>query len=674
MFILTGKLSAQVSYGGKPYPYETRKAVHEMVRMPGFDYNQVLKEIKSSEIPDGKKPLPVAWNYEVNFNTSNSGYWQQTDDGVRLWRLEIYSEEAFAIGIFFNEFLLQEGARIFIYNPEQTDIRGSFDHRSNKISGNLPVSFIPGEKVIIELQVSEKLIDFGRLEVGTVSHAFIDLFGISDYKDGRYGLSGNCNVDINCPSGEFWQEVKRSVCRIIFKRSTTSLSELCTGTLINNTNSDGVPYLLTANHCISTAFSAESAVFYFEYESPECDGPDGQVNRTTAGSVIKATSDSLDFSLLLLSEDIPESYNPYFAGWTRTTSPASSSVCIHHPMGDVKKISVENDPVTSQYQPVNPPSWLNESVPNGFWRVTRWDEGATEGGSSGSPLFNNNKMIVGNLTGGDATCANPVNDYFSKFHMCWDYYSPSTKQLKSWLDEKNTGSLAVIGYDPFFIPGPTANIMEIIAHSTDHEYFKEAILLTDLAADLTDKGPYTVFAPVDKAFKDLPPTTFNTLFSTSSDDLLFIVRNHILNAELNTQDLTDGRLLEASSGRMLEITNKNNLFVDYANIIVKDINALNGVVHFIDAVLLLMEDTDDSFLIFPNPAIEEFWLTSDGIMTGSRMKIYSTNGILIADYEIKEEKLARFKVPEFSSGVYIITIEHNNRLIKKKLVIAKSPN
>jgi len=127
-------------------------------------------------------------------------------------------------------------------------------------------------------------------------------------------------------------------------------------------------------------------------------------------------------------------------------------VCIHHPQGDVKKISIDNGPVTAEYQNPIPLDlhWLyDESLPQAFWRVIKWETGTTEGGSSGSPLFNQNQLIVGNLTGGQADCSNSVNDYYSKFHMGWDYYSNYSKQLKHWLDPESTGITNLVGFNPY---------------------------------------------------------------------------------------------------------------------------------------------------------------------------------------------------------------------------------
>lgn len=668
------KLTGQVSYGGKPYPVMERKVSKGIERMPLFDYSWVLSEMESDEKREGRKTLPVAWNYEVNYDPYNSGYWQEMNDGTRVWRMEIFSENAFAVSVFFEEFMLLPGARVFLFDPLQQEILGSFDHRSNKPSGSFPVAHISGDRLVVELQVDKGIKGFGDLRIGSVSHAFADIFGGPDKKDGYFGRSGGCNVDINCPSGDDWQSVKRAVCRIIFKRGTSGTSELCTGTLINNTSRDQTAYLFTANHCIDKDFPAQSAVFYFGYESPNCNGFDGMTNKTIAGSSLLSTSDSLDFSLLLLSEDIPDSYNPYYSGWSLSSNPSTSSVSIHHPLGDVKKIATDTDPVSGFPQAVNPPSWLKESITNGFWRVERWEEGTTEGGSSGSPLFNPNKQLVGNLTGGDATCTNPVNDYFSKFHLCWDYYPDSVKQVKYWLDRQSLGLSAMGGLDPYYYFDSTKTIMEIINEIDELNTFNSFLLNSNQQFVLSGQGPFTVFAPVEDAFSGLSDNTLRFLLEEPSEKLTDIAGYQIVNNKLKFSDLYDGLLLTTLSDYNIRVTEKEEgIFVDNARISIPDIVASNGIIHLTDAFLFPSGTSPDPLGIFPNPASGELYISSKEMsLKGSRVQLFSLNGSLIEEYIIRDESFTPINISHLQTGVYLVKIIADRIIFVDKLVITRS--
>jgi V8-like Glu-specific endopeptidase len=453
---------SQLPHGGKPYPFSTLKSSLSPMVLSGFDMQQAIDSSLSDAAVSGKKPFRFAWNYTLDLSPENSGVWTEMPDGKRIWRIHLSSPGAYGVNIDFSKYYLEPGCMVFLYPPDQEKFIGGFNYQNNNTSQTLPTSFINGEDVIIELQTDPGVYNYGSLKIGGLSHAYIDVFG---QNLNSTSTSGSCNININCTEGKDWQLIKKAVCRITFK--VGSSTEYCTGTLINNSRLDTIPYLLTANHCIRTASQAASAVFRFDYEIDTCGKKTMTASFNLAGSELLATSDSIDFTLLRLSEKPPDSYKPYYAGWSLSQTPATSAICIHHPQGDVKKISVENNGLTSEYQNPIPSQllWLtNQSVPQAFWRVVSWEKGTTEGGSSGSPLFDQNKLIVGNLTGGAANCTSAVNDYFSKFYVGWDYYSLVSKQLKHWLDPDNSGITNLRGFNPFGLPDTVAVVEPVFTN------------------------------------------------------------------------------------------------------------------------------------------------------------------------------------------------------------------
>lgn len=428
---------SQMSYGGRPSQLNTTDLREiPVIRMPLFDIHKYLRDLES-EAESRLKPMVFAKPFDLDVDPEKDGEWTETEDGSRIWRVILYSRGALSMNIIFSKFMLKEGVSVFVYDTRRTDVKGSFDRRNNQLSGSLAVAPVRGDRLIVEMQVEPGISDFGELVIGRLNH---DFRGIIGSKDGQFGLSGDCNIDISCPPGNQWQTEKNAVVRLYINGI-----ELCTGVLVNNTANDGKPYLLTAHHCVPDSANAANTVFVFGYESLFCNGEDGSVINSLSGSDLLATQENLDFSLLILRDTPPRSYQPWYAGWDRSGQTPESTVSIHHPNGDVKKISVDNDPpLTNTFEDLG-----EKYTQNGHWKIEKWEMGTTEGGSSGSPLFQNNGQVIGLLTGGDARCGFSENDYYSKFSLAWDLYEGDSSQLKPWLDSLGTDIQSVQGINPY---------------------------------------------------------------------------------------------------------------------------------------------------------------------------------------------------------------------------------
>jgi len=377
------------------------------------------------------KPIEVHKDF---FNLAS----QTEEAGETVRRLRISSTGAYSLGIWFETFFLTPGASLSIYHPKGHKLLGPLTHIHNKGFGSLMVQSLPGDELILEFRTCDKKTE-NFLTIGSVYYDFMNLPNILKEKSAMgYGSSGLCNIDINCSEGEAWQQTKKSVCKITYN------GWLCTGTLMNNVKEDGTPYLLTANHCISTDFDANNAVFYFNYENEVCGGTQEPLPQTLSGATLVATAPEqrLDFSLLKLSVLPPPHYDVYYAGWNADSTTAGKGVSIHHPQGDVKKISSPRyEPVTGNYG-----AGYDD---NSHWQITEWEAGTTEGGSSGSPLFDHQHRVVGDLTGGDASCSYNYNDFYAKMSLSWDTYSSPENQLKTWLNNWKLPIVKWNGLRPF---------------------------------------------------------------------------------------------------------------------------------------------------------------------------------------------------------------------------------
>lgn len=425
----------QISQGGSPLEIvHLKSAGVPVIDMPAFNVDVEQKSASMEQSEENRlKPFKFAHAFQVSLNTTNSGKWYVSDQGFYIWRLIIRSKGARSINLIFDHFKLPENARLFVFNKKENYVLGAFTAFNNKASGKFAVSPVAGDEITVQYEITSKNISNNDFEIIRVNHDFIGILKSGDRRPLYPKIADDCNIDVNCALGADWSEVKNSVCRLIVNGK-----EICTGTLINNTAEDQKPYVLSAAHCYDKWEYAETSVYVFNYESPYCAPLDGDPSNSISGALMKAQFDSMDFALAELSLIPPPTFRPYYAGWERSVTLPDTTVSIHHPQGDIKKIAMDEDPPEIA-------DFNSSYIKNGFLKILRWDEGVTEEGSSGGPLFNMDKNIIGSLTGGLAICSNPINDYFERFSKSWDYRSDSAKQLKYWLDPLNLNKQTLAG-------------------------------------------------------------------------------------------------------------------------------------------------------------------------------------------------------------------------------------
>jgi len=405
-------------------------------QLPTFDLQKVInEEIKNRKDKTGR--YMFGYEHITAYSLSNSGVWTVLENGDKIWMLKLKSEQALSINIVFDDFYLPKGATLHVYNPTKTTINGAYTSANNNVQNVLGTDLVKGDEMIVEYYEPKSVAGKGRLLIGMVVHGFEDINGW--YKNQlKVNESGACNMDVICADTNVWGNEIRSVARVL------NGGGLCSGTLVNNTLRDGTPYFLTANHC--NPQSMGSAVFRFNYNSPICgsqivsDSQTATTNDIINGSSFKARNPNSDFGLIELNSIPPSNYRVYYAGWNNSGDIPNSTVGIHHPSGDVKKISFDDDsPVSGN---------MSTAATNAEWRILAWDRNTTtEGGSSGSGLWDENHLLVGQLHGGQATCSNSINDYYGKIAVSWNGNS-ATSRLKDWLDPNNSGVATLKGYDP----------------------------------------------------------------------------------------------------------------------------------------------------------------------------------------------------------------------------------
>lgn len=427
-FFMLTTARAQISFGGTPIGLSHAGmglSAAPVTELPPVDRDAMLAEDEQRMADGVKGPFRFGVNHAVNLGLDNSGTWGTLADGTRIWRVAVRCPGAFSINFEFGEYVVPEGAKIFVYNEGGGQL-GAFTAASAAGRHTMGVAQLAGDNITVEYEEPAAVAGQGRLRITQVTHAYRNIMG--DDPGRSLGESGSCNNNVICPEGDLWRDEIAAVAMI-----TVGGSGICTGTLINDCASDGTPYFLTANHCTSNGTSnVGNWVFRFKWESPTCTPTtNGPTNKTVSGAQLLVNSAGSDVALLRLNTAPPANYNVYYAGWDASGDLPEGQTCIHHPSGDIKKISFDNDPA-------------EHGTMSGAqcWQILGWDDGTTEPGSSGSCLLDQDHRIIGQLYGGQASCGNNVNDYFGRFDVSYPLLEP-------WLGSCAT---AIDGYDPNSIP------------------------------------------------------------------------------------------------------------------------------------------------------------------------------------------------------------------------------
>ncbi len=439
IIIWVSPVFSQISQGGTPRSFSMQLDSKQAAQVPVIQMIDVDVDSLRAEdaINDSLKDRPWRFgeNLFVDIDVKADGQLIQMPNGDKIYRVSIYSPEAVSINLTFDRYHLPAGADLFVYNSDRSDVLGAFTEQNNQDNGIFATALVKGDFITIEY-FEPATVDFpGEVHLFRVTHGYR---GIKEFTK-AFGDAGSCNVNVACPQSAGWENQIKSVCMLV-----SGGSGFCTGSLVNNTANDGTPYVLTANHCYS---DPTSWVFYFNWQSATCTNPGtSPTYNQISGSTLKARNAASDFCLVQMNSTPPSSYGVYYSGWNRAADATISgtSYGIHHPQGDIKKISWTTIALTTT-------DYLGTTNPGdgSHLRVTSWADGTTtEGGSSGSPLFDANHRIVGQLHGGYADCGNTSSDYYGRFSVSWTGGGTSTTRLSDWLDPMGNETTTLDGYDP----------------------------------------------------------------------------------------------------------------------------------------------------------------------------------------------------------------------------------
>ncbi len=436
--LLVAQLSFAQSIDERIAP--ARQPLHEveLVMMPALN-NAALLQAELERRGPGIAPR-FAETFAVNITPETHGNWETLPNGNAVWRLRILSSDAYSINLGFGKYVMPRNGSLIVYSPNQKRVMGPFTPADNEEHEELWTPIFDGEQLVIEVQLPAEERSELQLQLKSINHDFIGFSSMA--------MSGSCNLDVICGDADGWgivdqyRDIIQSVAVIGLGGGT-----FCTGFLVNNVRQDCTPLFMTANHCGVNAGNAASLVAYWNYENSFCRQPnsgasggpgDGSLSDFNTGSFFRSSYAPSDFALVELDDPVSTTADAFFAGWSaEDIAPSDTVICVHHPSTDEKRISFEFDPTDIHS--------YGAGSNNDHIRVDDWDIGTTEGGSSGSPLFNREKQVVGQLHGGLAACGNNEYDSYGWFHTSWEGGGTPQSRLKDWLDPDNTGILELDG-------------------------------------------------------------------------------------------------------------------------------------------------------------------------------------------------------------------------------------
>ncbi len=395
----------------------------------------------------------------TQLSPQNAGLWTSNPDGSRTWQIIISAPGAEAISYLFEQFVLHGGSTLRIQNLYGQDVHPLLTSADVEVHQMQNAALCGGTTHLLTLT---------EPAYTTPSELYLDRI-MYNYRSTGYGSaekineSDPCEVNVNCsPVGDTWQDEKRGVARIYVVEGNQA--GWCSGSLVNNTAQDCKPYFLTALHCgvNSTASNMNQWKFFFRYEAPTCTNP------TTVGTLANyfisgclriadsgdgGGNSGSDFLLVRLGNTNNENnvinnlksanFNAYWNGWNASPNPTTGGASIHHPAGDIKKISTfTGNTISTQWGSAAGSHWRVN------WTANTNGHGVTEGGSSGSPLFDGAAgNIIGTLTGGASYCTSPnAPDQYGKMSFHWTANGTAPEeQLKPWLDPANQNILVFGG-------------------------------------------------------------------------------------------------------------------------------------------------------------------------------------------------------------------------------------
>lgn len=371
-------------------------------------------------------------------------------DGGFVWSGLVKAPGASAVRLHISGFDLPAGAALYVWGVDG-QAAGPYTGRGPVGDGQLYTNAIFGDEVHVQLRqegAPERLPRGLVLEsVGYMGPHFLKAVIPAEGDAPRLGTKSFCSYNATCVENAACSgtsnavaTARQAVASILFQSG--AYYYICTGGLVADTTGSQTPYFLTANHCISKGNEASSLETYFDYvttcSNPDCTQPYSNTG-DTVGATILTHSKTTDDSLLLLSSNpVTADGTVAYLGWNSSPVAFTNGFNLYrisHPSGAPQAYSEHS---------VDSSAGTCSTLPRGNFIYSHDTYGATEGGSSGSPVVDGNGKIVGELYGACGTNVNDVCDAQSNSTVDGAFAAYFT-DVAPWLDPNGGGTCSPSG-------------------------------------------------------------------------------------------------------------------------------------------------------------------------------------------------------------------------------------
>ncbi len=423
-----------------------------------------IQALKNANSAAGTKVLRIGVGRDVPASAqarSEGLQWARVNGGYAAhWRVSSPQARALRVGI--DPLVL----------PPRTELRFAGDDGAGTVYGPFAVSeiFAPGttywspvlesETAIVEVFVPDGDAP-GEVVMGVtrVSHLFASPRDADVERAAKIGESQSCERDLICLSATnaALASVGKAVARMTFVDSVTGQSLLCTGTLLNPRSGTLTPYFYSANHCIGNQATATTLTTHWFYDRASCGtgGVGSSYVQVAGGATLLYANATSDVLFLRLNSSPPA--GAVYAGWDEATLAVNTATtAVHHPAGDVKKVSLGSFTRFSAYG-----GGVGSGTTHLFVMWNSTATGVTEGGSSGSGIFTavgspeSEYRLRGGLHGGLSSCTATgaaLSDYYSRFDQAYPsiaQYLDPTPACVSGLSATSQTTAAAAGSGSF---------------------------------------------------------------------------------------------------------------------------------------------------------------------------------------------------------------------------------